>query len=168
MAKGQLKPLSPITEFDAHDVKHAFRYLQDGDHLGKITLKMPEDYVPLATAVEGEPVTVRGDVAYFLAGGIGGLGRSLALWLIERGARHLVFLSRSAGTSESSHRLSVELESMGCSVTIVGGSVNDISDIQKAIAASPVPIRGVFQLAMVQRVRISSAVRTTIRFANSV
>jgi len=87
-----------------------------------------------------------------LSGGIGGLGRALATWMVERGARHLIFLSRSAGVSEESKSLSDELESMGCSITMVKGGVDNIEDVKKAIEASFRPIKGVFQLAMVQRV----------------
>lgn len=34
-------------------------------------------------------------VTYFLPGGFGGLGRSIASWMVEHGARNLVFTSRS-------------------------------------------------------------------------
>ena len=37
--------------------------------------------------------------AYLLVGGLGGLGRAVSLWMAERGARHLTYLSRSAGDS---------------------------------------------------------------------
>jgi hypothetical protein len=152
IAEGKLKPITPITQFDAVDVKHAFRHLQGGDHIGKLILNMPDDHDTLMPVMDYHPMTFRHDVAYFLVGGVGGLGRSLAIWLIERGARHLVFLSRSAGVSQESLHLAVELESMGCSVTMVSGSVNEMGDIKKASSASPLPIKGVFQLAMVQRV----------------
>ena len=154
IAQGKLAPLDPITEFDAVDVKHAFRHLQGGEHIGKIILNLPEDDSVLEATAQAQPLTFRGDAAYFLPGGAGGLGRSLAIWLVERGARHLVFLSRSVGVSDDSLRLAAELESMGATATMVGGSVNDVDDVKKAVAASPAPIKGVFQMAMVQRVSL--------------
>jgi hypothetical protein len=84
---------------------------------------------------------------------LGGLGRSAATWLVERGAKQLVFLSRSAGVSTESKAISGELESMGCMVTMVRGSVNNIGDVKAAIGASTGLLNGVFHLAMVQKVR---------------
>ncbi len=39
---------------------------------------------------------LRGDGAYIVTGGLGGLGLETAAWLIDRGARHLVLLGRTA------------------------------------------------------------------------
>jgi acyl transferase domain-containing protein/surfactin synthase thioesterase subunit/acyl carrier protein len=39
---------------------------------------------------------VRGDVTYLIAGGLGMLGRSVAKWLISKGAKHIVITSRRA------------------------------------------------------------------------
>jgi NAD(P)-dependent dehydrogenase (short-subunit alcohol dehydrogenase family) len=79
----------------------------------------------------------------------GGLGRSLATWLVERGARYLTLLSRSAGISEQSKSLVKELESMGCSVEAVAGDVSNMQDVNRALLISERPIKGVLQLAMV-------------------
>ncbi|RYO74154.1 hypothetical protein DL762_010548 [Monosporascus cannonballus] len=89
------------------------------------------------------------DSTYLLVGGIGGLGRSIATWVAERGARKLTFLSRNAGQSEISRALFTELESMGCTVTAVAGRVDRMDDVQRAIRESKSSIKGVFQLAMV-------------------
>ncbi|TVP47769.1 MAG: acyltransferase domain-containing protein [Gemmatimonadales bacterium] len=39
-------------------------------------------------------VRLRGDATYLITGGLGGLGRRLALWMVERGARALVLTGR--------------------------------------------------------------------------
>ncbi|KAK4443906.1 KR domain-protein [Podospora aff. communis PSN243] len=149
--QGLVGPLEPIVEFDAANVKHAFRHLQAGEHIGKIIISMLEEVEALSTVPVAQAISFRPDATYLLVGGIGGLGRSLAVWLVERGARSLAFLSRSAGKTPESSHLARELESMGCVVTMVAGSINHIEDIKSAISASPYPITGVFQLAMVQR-----------------
>lgn len=93
------------------------------------------------------PVKFRSDSSYLLAGGLGGIGRGLARWMAEHGARHLVFLSRSTN-KESHQELFRELQSIGCSVTAIEGSVCSLSDVEKAIAVTPVPLRGIFNLSM--------------------
>ena len=153
--QGLLRPLEPVTSFQAADVKHAFRYLQAGDHIGKVILNLPVDSSTLEASLETQPLRFDPDSAYLLVGGLGGLGRSVATWMVERGARRLVFLSRNASISTESNAISGELESMGCIVTMVRGSVNNIGDVEEAIRVSPVPIKGVFHFAMVQRVSSS-------------
>ncbi|RSL49057.1 hypothetical protein CEP54_012625 [Fusarium duplospermum] len=146
--QGKLKPLEPITSFDAADIKQAFRYLQSGNHMGKVILKLPRDSSMLEARAITQSIKFAPDAAYLLVGGSGGLGRALAIWMTEHGAKHLVFLSRSVATNNT---VSAELESMGCTVTMIRGSVNNLEDIKGAIEMSPAQIRGVFHLAMVQR-----------------
>lgn len=64
--------------------------------MGKVVLRVDEsDIVP---AIPRTPkVGVRPDATYIVAG-LGGIGRELGRWLAEKGAKHLVFLSRSAAS----------------------------------------------------------------------
>ncbi|KAF2792570.1 KR domain-containing protein [Melanomma pulvis-pyrius CBS 109.77] len=85
---------------------------------------------------------------YMMTGGLGGLGRAIAVWLAERGARHLLFLSPTAGSRPKDTELFIELESFGCSVVAVQGVTQNEADVQKAIHASGTPIKGVLHLSM--------------------
>ena len=149
--QGLLKPLEH-TVFDAGDIRGAFRHLQNGDHIGKVIVTMPPEE-SVAGSLNSVPWTRQTrfdpDSTYLLAGGVGGLGRSIATWMVERGARSLTFLSRNAGRSEASRSLFAELEDMGCTVTAIPGRVDVVEDVQRAIRQSKSAIRGVLQLAMV-------------------
>lgn len=94
-------------------------------------------------------ISFKPDATYLLVGGVRGLGRSIATWLVTRGARSLIIFSRSAGTDPESKAFTRQLESMGCSISVVAGNVSDMDDVQRAIQSAEKPIRGVFQLAMV-------------------
>ncbi|KAI2780394.1 hypothetical protein F4815DRAFT_493302 [Daldinia loculata] len=151
--QGHLRPINPIASFDAKQIARAFRHLEDGDHMGKIVvtfpppnLSTPIESLPQRRSIEFDPTAT-----YLLVGGVGGLGRSIAIWMVERGARSLIFLSRSAGRSDVSKVLFHEIESMGCSVTAVAGRVDQIGDVQEAIRQAKSPIKGMIQLAMVLR-----------------
>ncbi|KAF5022679.1 hypothetical protein F66182_5227 [Fusarium sp. NRRL 66182] len=146
--QGKLRALEPITAFEAQDIKQAFRHLQGGDHIGKVILNLPKDMSTLEARASTEPIKLDPLASYLLVGGSGGLGRALAVWLAEHGAKNLVFLSRSDTAGSD---ISVELKSMGCTVTMVRGSVNSLDDVKKAINDAPSPVKGVFHLAMVQR-----------------
>lgn len=94
-------------------------------------------------------VSFKLDATYLLIGGARGLGRCIATWLVARGARSIVLFSRSAGGDGENLSFSRELESMGCSVSAVSGSVTNMGDVQRAVRSARSPIKGVFQLAMV-------------------
>lgn len=122
---------------------------------------MPENISTLEAKSLAQPIEFDPSASYLLVGGFGGLGRALAVWLAERGAKSLVFLTRSGVAGNT---VSTELEFMGCAVTAVKGSVNEIGDVKEAIGKAPSQIRGVFHLAMVQRVghsRIASDILNT-------
>ncbi|KAH3942932.1 hypothetical protein HBI24_080280 [Parastagonospora nodorum] len=94
-------------------------------------------------------LTLDSAAAYLIVGGAGGLGRSMATWLVEHGATDLIILSRHAGKDEESQSLSHELGQMGCTAHLVAGSVENADDIAQAIDSTKKVIKGVFQLAMV-------------------
>ncbi|KAL3476656.1 fatty acid synthase S-acetyltransferase [Aspergillus californicus] len=147
---GRLKPIAPITMFDAEDVQAAFRYMQSGQHIGKIVVRFPEEATRLPVSTE-LPFSLSSSGSYLLVGGLGGLGRAVARWMVERGARSLVFLSRSAGRSDVHHAFLKELSAMGCSAIAVAGDVSSPSDVQRALRESPCAVVGVIHMAMVLR-----------------
>lgn len=149
---GQIKPIKPITTFDAEHVEDSFRYMLKGQHIGKIVVHM-ENSTGLSTDIAQKGVRLNTDASYLLVGGLGGLGREISTWLVERGARHLVYLSRSAGRTEWDQTFFKELESQGCSATSIVGSVTNIDDVRKAVdeAKCHGPLRGVLNMSMVLR-----------------
>jgi NAD(P)-dependent dehydrogenase (short-subunit alcohol dehydrogenase family) len=57
-----------------------------------------------------EPMKLSKEASYLLAGGFGGLGRSISRWMARHGAKHLIFVSRKAGTSVEAKQLLDELK----------------------------------------------------------
>lgn len=102
---------------------------------------MPEDISSITSTTRACVLTLDPDASYLLTGGLGGLGKSVASWMVECGARSLIFLSRSAGLSDESKAFFNELESLGCSVSAVAGKVQDMENVSKAIskASRPMP-----------------------------
>ncbi|KAH9986727.1 polyketide synthase dehydratase-domain-containing protein [Xylariaceae sp. FL0662B] len=149
--QGLLRPIEPVTTFDAKQIQKAFRHLEDSDHIGKVAITFPAAGSESSIKSLPQPRRIAFDpsATYLLVGGVGGLGRSIATWMVERGARNLTFLSRSAGASNVSKALFLELESMGCTVTAVAGRVDDMQDVNDAVRQSKSLIKGVIQLAMV-------------------
>ncbi|KIA75874.1 polyketide synthase [Aspergillus ustus] len=147
--KGFIGPISPVTCYDASEISAAFRHMQTGQHMGKIVVRMPESPSELAARETRADVTFSPDHAYLLSGGLGGLGRAISNWMVEKGARCLVYLSPSAGVSDTHRPFAEELKCQGCEAIFVSGSAAGMADIRRAISLSPKPIKGVFQLALV-------------------
>jgi hypothetical protein len=148
--QGKLRPISPMKTFEAAKVEEAFRYMQKGQHIGKIVVTIPQNQQALEADPARREMVLRGDRTYVFAGGLGGLGQSIATYLAEKGARHLIFFSRSATNfADSNPEFFKELESLGCKAQVISGSINDMCDVQKVIASAANPIAGVLQAAMV-------------------
>jgi SAM-dependent methyltransferase len=111
-------------------------------------------------------LTLDSAATYLIVGGTGGLGRSMATWMVEHGATDLILLSRRAGKDEESENLSFELEQMGCSAHLLSGSVENPDDIARAIGSTKKPIKGVFQLAMVLKVSLLNCPNNSIQLTS--
>ncbi|KAI2846622.1 hypothetical protein CBS147343_2881 [Aspergillus niger] len=94
------------------------------------------------------PVSFSPNKSYLLVGGLGGVGRSVCLWMMQRGARHLVILSRSAGKSNADRDFILDLEEQGCQVICVAGIVAAAADVQSAISKCPQPLAGILQISI--------------------
>ncbi|KAL7798706.1 putative polyketide synthase [Trichoderma afarasin] len=151
--EGAIKPIAPVKHFEAGDIVEAFRYMQKGQHIGKIVVSMPADPSRLRSAAKVQGVKFKSDRTYLLVGGLGGLGKSVSNWMVENGALHIMYLSRSAGDSEQDKRFIKEIESQGCAVQAIKGSVTSLQGVYRAVEQATMPIAGVFLMTMVLRDR---------------
>ena len=85
---------------------------------------------------------------YVIAGGLGGLGRTIAGWLVERGARRLVLCSRGAPGADATAAIA-GWRAAGVVVAVAAVDVADASALARVLAAARVggPIRGVVHAA---------------------
>ncbi|KAL4789956.1 putative polyketide synthase [Aspergillus venezuelensis] len=166
LERGLITPIPIAKEFDASSVAEAFKYLLPGTHIGRVGIRIrdingqptlkPED----KTAITTPPQTLHLDpqASYLLVGGLGGLGRAISRYMVEHGARHLVYLSRRAGQSPADQEFIAEIKSMAASpeeITIitVQGDITRLSSVCAAISRIPTtthPLKGILQLTAVQ------------------
>ncbi|WP_335984223.1 type I polyketide synthase, partial [Streptomyces sp. CA2R106] len=94
-----------------------------------------------------EPWTTGGTA--LVTGGTGGLGGHVARWLVERGAQHVVLVSRRGPQAPGAGELRAELEAAGARVSVVAGDVADRATMAGVFAAVPadLPLRSVFHTA---------------------
>ncbi|CAK1367605.1 unnamed protein product [Cercospora beticola] len=149
LKKGLIKHISPITAFEPTAAEECLSYMQKGQHIGKIVMDIPENVHKLGVNVGRKQVNISPDASYLLVGGLGGLGRAIARWMVEHGAKHLILFSRTAG-SKPEHTLFLdEMRAMGAVCRTIAGDVTRRADVKAAIDAAVMPIKGVMQATMV-------------------
>jgi acyl carrier protein len=152
---GYIHAISIDKIFPGSKMQEAFQHMQQGSHIGKIVLEFREptsgefQLGQIQPATTSTTAALDSSASYLLVGGLGGLGRSVAVWMVQHGARNLTFLSRSAGTTERDKLFVEEIQSMGCEVHLVRGSVTNVADVTRAVAKSPRPLKGILQMTMV-------------------
>ncbi|KAJ8124842.1 hypothetical protein O1611_g8798 [Lasiodiplodia mahajangana] len=150
--QGRICPIRPIKVFSADKIQEACRYMQQGQHIGRICLSLRDSsgkpLPELGLAPRQREVRFDRTASYLLVGGLGGIGRAVARWMIEHGAGELVFLSRNACLDSDDNIFINELESMGCRrARLVAGDVTRFEDVDKAIRAAESPLKGIIQMA---------------------
>ncbi|KAA8652104.1 putative Nonribosomal peptide synthetase [Aspergillus tanneri] len=91
------------------------------------------------------------DRTYLLAGGFSGLGVEIVQWMVRKGARNLVILSRSGATSEAAQKCLNWLQQHGVKATVFSGGVCDPNIVRNCVKSANPALAGVFQMAGVYR-----------------
>ncbi|GAB3733608.1 type I polyketide synthase [Amycolatopsis oliviviridis] len=142
--KSAIVPL-PCTEFPAGEVDEAFRRMARPEHHGKVVIRMAGEpvRVPAATLPDRP---IRDDATYVITGGLGGLGRTVARWLADHGARYLVLAGRNGITSSAAAQDVADLVARGVKVRVHKVDVGDREQVRSFLARVRdylPPIRGI-------------------------
>lgn len=93
----------------------------------------------------------RPDGTYVVTGGLGGVGRRAAQWMVKQGARHLVLFGRR-GPSEEAQAVIQDMEAEGAEVRVMQVDVAQEGQLSRAFAQirrDMPPLRGIFHSAVV-------------------
>lgn len=151
---GKVRPITPITSFPISDVEAAFKTLQIGNQ-GKVVVSPSPNDVVIATPSKKVKDLLRRDATYVLIGGTGGLGRSMARWMVKKGARSIVLVSRSGSVTGRVKELVDELAMTGANIVVRQCNVVNKADVEDLVAngfQDLPPVRGVVHGTMVLRV----------------
>ena len=150
--EGSIGLVRPINIYKYSEMEQAFRTMQQAKHIGKIVLKAnPGDLVPVIPR-NPHPLTYDDKATYLLVGGLGGIGRALAVFMANKGAKNLAFLSRSGDSKPEAKEALQEIRDLGVNAIAYACDVTNIEDLQTTygnMAAEMPHIKGVIQAAMV-------------------
>lgn len=86
---------------------------------------------------------------------MGGIGQYIASWLMEKSAKNLLIVSRTAESSPDVASMRLMAEADGCNLQVRSCDVGDedkFVELLTEVAATMPPIRGVINAAMVLQV----------------
>ncbi|KAK4121887.1 polyketide synthase [Parathielavia appendiculata] len=150
-----LRPIQPITVVGLGEVEKAFRLLQSGKTMGKLVVVPKPGEKLRATDPKPDAALFHADITYIIVGGTGGLGRSIARWMVAQGARNLVLASRSGGADGAVADLVNDLQQTAkANITVKACDVADARSVENLMAECREqlpPIRGCVHAAMVLR-----------------
>ena len=148
---GALHPL-PYRVFDCAQVVDAFRHMQQSRHIGKVVVSYHNGFAnvePPRRSTKGR-LTLAADATYLVTGGLSGFGLKTAEWLAERGARHLVLISRSGPHTDEANAAIERLTRQGVEVLGTACDVTDGEAVDRLCAqirATWPPLRGIVHAA---------------------
>jgi NADPH:quinone reductase-like Zn-dependent oxidoreductase len=148
---GRLRPL-PQRVFPVQEAVEAYRFLQQVRQVGKVVLSFAPLTLPSPPAageegrVRGEGPALRGDGAYLITGGLGGLGLKTAEHLVELGARQLVLVGRSEPCTAAQETIE-RLRSAGASVQVVQADVARSAEVGRLVESCRPALRGIVHAA---------------------
>ncbi|XP_061706672.1 fatty acid synthase-like [Cydia pomonella] len=156
IAAGVVRPL-PTTAFGEDQLEQAFRYMATGKHIGKVLIRVRDEEANVEQPSRLIPALPRTYMhpgkSYVLVGGLGGFGLELGNWLVRRGARTLVFNSRS-GVRTGYQALCIRRwSSSGVHILVSSKDTTTAAGARALLeqAAALAPVGAIFNLAAVLR-----------------
>ncbi|RFU73012.1 polyketide synthase [Trichoderma arundinaceum] len=152
MEQGKVEHPKPLHCFNASEVEKAFQEAQRDDILGRVVIKpQAEDVVPKFIQ-EQRTWKFDAEASYVIAGGSGGLGRAIAKWMVERGAKNLILPSRSGAASKAAKEMLEELTARGVNIVAPKcdvASEKELAEVLDECARTMPPVKGCINAAMV-------------------
>ncbi|KAL1414020.1 hypothetical protein MTO96_030760 [Rhipicephalus appendiculatus] len=157
IASGVVRPLG-VVSFTRDQTEQAFRSVASGEQIGKTVIQMRQEETQLKPT-KAPTVTLEAVArpcfyehkSYVIVGGLGGFGLELAEWMISRGCRKLLLISRT-GVRTGYQRLCLHRwSSLGATVLVSKEDVSTEEGARKVIdnAVTMGPVGGIFNLAVV-------------------
>lgn len=139
----------PIQSCRLSGFRQAFQMMLNAEHVGKLVLSVAKETVEACPAPRD---MLFRDAAYLITGGLSGLGLATALEMAQRGAQHLILVSRSGNPRTDAEPTLQHLHAMGVVVQIEQVDVGDEQQMaalfERLFRTTP-PLRGIIHSATV-------------------
>ena len=154
----RIEPSDTATHFvDIEDARNRSKNQSKEPSSSDVVVRYRPENSRIWTVPKSKQLRLSPDATYLLVGCLGGLGRSLTRWMMDRGAKHFTFISRSGTDKPEAARLVADIELSGASTQVVRADASNEDDVTRTVSSIQAerPIRGVVHAAMVLKVRTS-------------
>ena len=154
--KGPL-PIS-ITVFPVDELNNAVQKIENGGHIGKLVTQIAKTSNVSVARSQRPHIVLESHATYVIAGGLGYIGRRMCRLLVERGAKHLVVLSRRIGSSHRQQELEQDLRAIETDLVIYWkqcdiGDRYQVDRVSRELFSQEVPpVKGIVQATVVLQV----------------
>ncbi|MFN6535672.1 MAG: SDR family NAD(P)-dependent oxidoreductase [Nostoc sp. EkiNYC01] len=127
----------------------AAELFQSNNQENQLAFRQHQRYVArLARTVSTitSPLNLRTDGTYLITGGLGALGLQVAHWLVEKGARHLLLLSRRP-PGEQAQAAIQKMEQDGAHIQVALADVTNQAELSTVLQNLNHPLRGIIHAA---------------------
>jgi polyketide synthase 5 len=142
-------PLPHCSRYPLADVADGIRMMSRAEHTGKLVLDIPRTGDRRIVVPPAQAKVFRGDGAYIVTGGLGGLGRFLAEKMAAAGCGRIVLSARSQPTPEVAQAIEA-IRSAGADVVVECGDIAEPETARRLVAAATatgLAVRGVLHAA---------------------
>ena len=149
---GAVGLIKPTTVHRYSEIENAFTLMDSREHKGRIVLRAHEDDMVPVVPRNPHPLKLDANSTYLIVGGLGGIGRYITMRLVEHGAKHIAFVSRSGDAKPAAKEMMKELEDLGVNATSYKCDVADASAFattMKHLKKEKPPLRGAIHATMV-------------------
>ncbi|KMU92039.1 hypothetical protein CIHG_09847 [Coccidioides immitis H538.4] len=113
--------------------------MEKGQHIGRLGVSIKDAggdaELGSETTKRALKIAFKEFASYLMVGVLGGIGRAVSTWMVDHGARELIYMSRSAGLTTKDDAFIHELESMGCTVKLASGDTTKLKDVERTFSA---------------------------------
>ncbi|MCB0939927.1 MAG: type I polyketide synthase [Mycobacterium sp.] len=150
VAEGELPP-AQSTAYPIAEAATAIRVMSAAQHTGKLILAMPDSGSSSVVVPPEQARVFRGDGAYIITGGLGGLGLFLAGGMALAGCGRIVLTGRSQPNARAEKAIA-RIRATGADIAVECGNIAEPETAARLVAtatATGLPVRGVLHAAAV-------------------
>jgi NADPH:quinone reductase-like Zn-dependent oxidoreductase len=151
---GAFYAVAPVNIFPIEKIEDAFRLIASRKHTGKVVLQSGEDAIVKATLPKPQALQLDRNGTYVISGGLSDIGMRFAQFLAEKGAGHVVTLSRRTLENDVQAEFENNIKQAGAILHIVKCDILDEMSVRNAVAycSTLPPVSGVIHCSNVLRV----------------
>lgn len=139
---------SEVQVFDISQFSNAINTVLSSSELERVIVSIDHAQSIIPVSPPKHQTQFDASKSYIMVGCLGGLGSSLAKWMMTRGVRRFVFLGRTGADRPKARELISRLEAQNAQCQVVRGDVRSADDVQRMVNGISGPIGGIVQAAM--------------------